>query len=156
MEAVFQLRFFRYAFRYAFRCVFRYAFRYAFSAFFGDKLESPLTPFFLRGGFCFGVLPIFCLKYRKNTPNQKRGLRKRGFVDSRQTSCLEIGKIRVESVLQERSLNMSHRYLIFQNTGRPSFRVVLFSRFCGAFPSHDSNQHPDRICISGTFKWGGP
>ena len=33
-----------------------------------------------------GFLPIFCPKYRKNTPNKKRGLRKRGFVDSREST----------------------------------------------------------------------
>ena len=51
------------------------------------KIESPLTPPFLRGGFCFGVFAyFFALNIGKNTPNKKRGLRKRGFVDSREST----------------------------------------------------------------------
>ena len=51
--------------------------------------ESTNPPFFEGGGFVLGFLPIFhlrCLKHRKNTPNKKRGLRKRGLVDHREST----------------------------------------------------------------------
>ena len=44
---------------------------------------SPLTPLFLRGGFVLGFCLFFALNIGKNNPNKKRGLRKRGFADSR-------------------------------------------------------------------------
>ena len=50
------------------------------------QTREPTNPPLFKGGFLFwSFCPSFCLKYRKNTPNKKRGLRKRGLVDSRQT-----------------------------------------------------------------------
>ena len=68
-------------------------------------------------------MPIFCLKYRKNTPHKKRGLRKRGFVDSRQ-KC----------------------YLLFFYVVLPCFEGCCVSLSCGGVSAspkpHPSKTHP--------------